>query len=197
MHINYKDLVNILRCPKNYLDICKKQDDILKKCILCKHYLSSNQWSILLEKEIKERFNIKNPFDSLSGDGISEKNKRIEIKISLGSKDGQFNFVQLRPHHNIDYYLFMVYNMYENDLGKIYWFLCPPKKLYALLPKYGGYAHGSISKLKRITMNNIHKHNYEYVLRPNCLKKNTKSYKLWCIMKDNFYIDEDDILNYI
>lgn len=197
MYINYKDIISSLRTPKNYVEICKNEDDLLKKCMLCKHYLSSNQWSLLLEKHIKDIFNIQNTCDPTSGDGISSKEKKIEIKISLGSKDGQFNFVQLRPQHNIDYYLMLVYNMYEDEFGKIYWFLCSPKELYKLLPKYGGYAHGSVTKLKKITTSSIVKNNHEYSLRPNCIKEKTKSYKLWCIMMEKFHIDVNDIFNYI
>jgi hypothetical protein len=197
MYINYRDIVNTLRNPKNYLEICKNETDTLKKCILCKKYLSSNQWSLLLEKFVKDKFHITNAIDSMSGDGVSINGKNIEIKISLGTKDGQFNFVQLRPQHNIDYYLILVYNMFEDELGKIYWFLCKPSDLYDLLPQYGGYAHGSISKLRKITINSIIRNNYEYSLRPNCLKKKTKAYKLWCIMKEKFIINENDIYNYL
>ena len=127
--MNYKLIVNELKDSSfNILTKCINEPDILKQCILCKRFLSSNQWSMILEKSIKKKFNIGKSLNNISGDGrVNSKN--IEIKVSLGDKKGQFNFVQLRPGHSIDYYLFLTYNLFEDDLGKIYWFLIPPEKL--------------------------------------------------------------------
>ena len=87
--------------------------------------------------------------------------------------------------------------MYEDELGQIYWFLCDAKELYKLLPEYGGYAHGSITSFKKITNQKIidKNNNYEYSLRPNMNKKNTKAYKLWQIMCQNFHTTDDNIYN--
>ena len=86
-----------------------------------------------------------NKINEISGDG-HKNNKNIEIKVSFGSKDGQFNIVQIRPDHNIDYYLFVGYNLFVEDLGKTYVLYIPSEELY-VTSKYGGYSHGTKENL--------------------------------------------------
>ena len=193
--INYIDLVKTMRNPINYKQICINEPDLLKKCLLCKKYLTSSQWSMLLENYIKKLFNMEKAIDNISGDGYTiETQKRIEIKVSLGTNDtGGFNFVQLRPDHTLDYYLFLTYNIYEEEIGKLYWFLCKPEYLYKLLPEYGGYAHGTIEINGPITKENIYGKSHEYALRPNPLITSEKPNKLWNIMKEKFGTTEDII----
>jgi hypothetical protein len=193
-HTFYKELVNSLRNEVTNYKICIEEQDTLKKCILCKKYMTDKQWSVLLEKHIKEKFNIKDAIDTTSGDGCSKNNLNIEIKVSLGGTQGKFNFVQIRPGHKIDYYLFLVYNLFENDLGSICWLLCKSQELYALLPKYGGYAHGTTKVNGSITNENIYGNNLEYALRPDPTKnKGNKSRDLWDIMKEKFCVNESEI----
>jgi hypothetical protein len=197
---NFEQLVLEMKNDKKYFkDLCKKETNILKKCILCKRYLNSQASSPILESYIKTKFNITKPLNAISGDGISPKQKNIEIKVSLGSSDGQLNFVQLRPHHVIDYYLFLCYNLYEETIGKIYWFLVPSKELYELLPEYGGYAHNSLEENGKITINNIYGDNkYEYALRTNPTKENKqKSKRLWNILIEKYNTSEEDIIKMI
>ena len=178
--MNYKSIVNIMRSNNDILNKCINETNVLYKCILCRNGLSSNQWSSVLESYIKNKFHISPKINNTSGDGVSYTGKNIEIKVSLGSNNGQINFVQLRPDHNIDYYLFLVYNLFEDDLGKIYWFLIEPKDLYKLIPKYGGYAHGTVTTNGKITLSNLYNRNMEYCLRPNPTKLNTfKCRELW------------------
>lgn len=184
-----KEIVASLRHPICYKNKCMSECNLLYKCIYCKKYLSSNQWGPLLESHVKKLFSLKKPIDHVSGDGCSSNGKNIEIKISLGDSKGRFNFVQIRPDHNIDYYIFMCYNLSDDELGKIYWFLCPSNKLYKLLPKYGGYAHGTIQKFGKIEMANLFGHNYEYAIRPNPIN-NTR---LWDKLIDLFSCDEEYI----
>jgi hypothetical protein len=187
---NIKELVLQMRKPICYKNKCLIEKNILYKCILCKKYLSSNQWGPMLEKYIKELFLLKKPKNNTSGDGCSMNNKKIEIKVSLGDSNGQFNFVQIRPDHDIDYYILMCYNVFDDELGKIYWFLCPSGELYKLLPEYGSYAHGTITKLGKIEPHNIYGHNHEYALRPNVIKKTA----LWNKLIDCFSCDEKHIM---
>lgn len=172
--------------------LCINEKNLLTQCILCKHYLSAQQWSSILENKIKEIFDIKQKINSTSGDGVINKNN-IEIKVSLGDTKGTFSFVQLRPGHSIKYYIFLTYNAYESELGKIYWFLIPSNDLYKLLQLYGSYSHGTIEKNGKITLENISK-KYEYSLRPNPIKKD-KSKKLWDeLLKYNKTEDEINII---
>lgn len=165
--VNFKEIVKEMRVSNNYKQICDDETNTLKKLILCKKFLSSQQWGPLLETFTKNKFCINNKKDSVSGDGTIG-NNNVEIKISLGvNKDeSMFNFVQIRPDHNIDYYIFLVYVLEEDELGKDYWFLVKSDELYNLLPKYGGYAHGTVQKQGKISEDNIYGRNCEYALRP-------------------------------
>lgn len=180
---NLDNLVSVCKYLK-----CKKSHDfsnesILHQCLLYKYHSSPSQWSIKLEKAVKQKFNILKSETNTSGDGIIN-NKKIEIKVSLGDMKGQLNFVQIRPGHDIDFYLFLGFNLFEYtnnlEIGKIYWFLIPSKQLYNLLPEYGGYAHGTLIKNGKITLENISKHkSLEYCLRPNPTKLKSKCRTLW------------------
>lgn len=191
----FRRLVSSMKLATDYKTLCQNETDILKKCILCKRFLSANQWSVIMESHIKRRFNIGRPNSSVSGDGCSKINgMNVEIKVSLGDSQGQMNFVQLRPDHNIDYYLLLAYNMFESTMGKVYWFLCKADDLYELIPAFGSYAHGTIEKLGVITSDNMKGRNCEYCLRPNPLKPvDSKQRVLWDVMVGRFGVGEDDI----
>lgn len=184
-----KEIVVSLRKPHCYKNKCETECNILYKCVYCKKFLSSSQWGPLLEKYIKKIFLLENPIDHFSGDALSKNGKNIEIKVSLGDTKGQFNFVQIRPDHTIDYYIFMCYNVNKDDIGKIYWFLCPSKKLYELLPIYGSYAHGTVKKLGKIKEDNIYGNNHEFALRTNPNKNND----LWKELNSLFLCETDYI----
>lgn len=182
--MDYNKIVTELRNKKNYKEIINKEENFLFKCLLSKKFLSSNQYSLLIEKEIKKKLHIKNKINNISGDGIFN-NLSIEIKISFGDTLNKFHFVQIRPHYNIDYYLFMIYDINKDTFGKITWFLINSKKLYEILPLFGCYAHGSKKILGQITFNNVINNNFEYALR---FKKSDKIYK-W-LKKYKFNYDE-------
>lgn len=195
--MDLREIVISMREPYDFITIIENEDNILSQCILARKFLSSNQWGQLLEKIIKKKFRIQKAINETSGDGVIN-GLNIEIKISLGDMCGKINFVQIRPDHNIDYYLLLAYNLWEAELGEVYWFLCPATDLYALIPEYGNYAHGTISKLGKITKDNIYGSNKEYALRPNpTSSSNTKSYKLWQLLLKKFWLTEDEIYNFL
>jgi len=181
--IYYNNIVKKMRVnTRKYIQQCNIEQNPLKKSIICKHYLNSVEWSFIMEKYLKNKFSLINSYTHNSGDGITQNGKNIEIKVSLGDAKGKFNFVNLRPYHNIDYYLFMCYNLYEKKYGKVYIFICKSSKIYSLLPKYGEYAQGNITTLGPITKQSIIKNKKKYityVLRPNPNQINTKSKELW------------------
>ena len=52
----------------------------------------------------------------------------------MHAKNSKLNFVQIRPDHNVDYYIFIAYNMYENEnIGKGHIFKIPSNNLYELI----------------------------------------------------------------
>lgn len=197
--IDYKELVQDMRNAKTYFDMCISERDLFKKCILCKKHLTPSQWSCVLEEHVKHVLNIGKRTDNISGDGCSRSLKyNIEIKVSLGDLRGNLHFVQLRPDHKIDFYVFLVYNLFEGELGKNYWFVCKPHELYKLLPEYGGYAHGTIKQLGKITVDNIFGRNCEYALRPHPNgKKQTKGGQLWDMFLKRFHVSFDEMLSII
>ncbi len=157
-----------MRNPEDVLSICSKEIDIVKKCALCRYYLSSQKWSILLEHYIKNIFDLNDRISNLHGDA-SISNKSIEIKVSLGTGDSKrysFNYVQLRPSHNIDMYIFVAYNLYYGECGKVHFFLINKSDMENLICEFGTYAHGSKKELGKITSHSIIADKREYALRP-------------------------------
>lgn len=80
-------------------------------CVI--HGLSAQQYGPLLEKYIKIKFNYKkNKAKDCIGD-CSKDGKNSEIKVSLGgATHTKFNFVQIRPSHECDIYIFLPHIIY-------------------------------------------------------------------------------------
>ena len=163
----------------NKKDILKKIDDektFTGKCILARNYLTPQ--STDLEIICKKDLHIGNALDSTSGDG-RKNGINYEIKASIHGKNSKINFVQIRPDHHVDYYIFIAYNMYENDIGKGYIFKIPSPIVYDLIVRFGGYAHGTCAVFGKITSDNIKGRNCEYALRCQPNAKKGKSFELW------------------
>jgi hypothetical protein len=163
----YKNLVSQLRTTSNEkikTDI-RNETNMKYKCILSKYHLSSQQWSTLLEEEFKKYYKWYKKKDEISGDAVTKKLNNVEIKISLGSNDNKFNFVQIRPNHNIDYYLFVIYDLNKDEMTK---YIIDKSEIINLILKKGEYSHGTIKRQGRITLDNIINNKYEYSLRFNC-----------------------------
>lgn len=166
-NININEIVKIIQDKKN----------LTEKCVLSRMYLSPQ--STHLERIVKNDLGIKNAINNLSGDGCKRK-INYEIKISIHSKKCKLNFVQLRPDHNIDFYILIYYNMYyNNQIGKAYIFKIPTNIMYDLIIKYGGYAHGTCNKLGRINSDNLKGRNCEYSLRCSPNINSEKNIKIW------------------
>ena len=95
----------------------------------------------------------------------------FEIKISNGGKNhNKFNYVQLRMNHNCEY-IFTAYYINDENInmeGELFVFKLKKKDLIKIISKYGGYAHGTISKLGKITVDDLEdiENNKEYAIRP-------------------------------
>jgi len=151
--------------------------------ITAAYYLTPQSYGKLLEKWIKKDFGLGDPLDSLSGDATSSTGAPVEIKATIEKGGGEVNFVQIRPHHNIEYYIFAAYSA---TLDEVRWIHIPSQDLYSLLPEFGGYAHGTVKKNGKITTTSIEVNKdqeCEYALRPSLFTKNetkpTKPYRLW------------------
>lgn len=156
-----------------------ESDDIWEKCVLFRKYTSPQ--STDSEKLIRHDFNIGNPADTVSGDGMKN-GVNYEIKVSIHDTKCKTNIRQIRPHHNVDFYIIMAFNVFGGDRGEAYVFKVPSEKIYDLVLEYGGYTHGTIKRNGVITAESIRDKttDFEYSLSadPNA-PNNTKSKKLW------------------
>lgn len=122
--------------------------DLITLCITLKSSMFSSQiWSIIIEKYIKNRFNLVTPLEHNNGDCISKHGISVEIKASLQDfKDGSFHFNQIRLSDKVDYFLFIIYNCFTGRLGEAKYLLIPRIAIRQLILWYPVYSHGSIKK---------------------------------------------------
>ena len=156
-----------------------ESDDIWEKCVLFRKYTSPQ--STDSEKLIRHDLNIGNPADTVSGDGMKN-GVNYEIKVSIHDTKCKTNIRQIRPHHNVDFYIIMAFNVFGGDRGEAFVFKVPSEKIYDLVLEYGCYTHGTIKRNGVITAESIRDKttDFEYSLSadPNA-PNNTKSKKLW------------------
>jgi hypothetical protein len=184
--MDMESLVAYMKHKRIYKQQCIQENDPLRKCIICKYFLPSQQWASIMENYVRERLGLLPPLDNTSGDATTPQGHTIEIKISLGSDKGKFNLVQLRPCHKVDYYFFMLYNMYDGNMGRVYYILLSSEKVCDLIVRYGNYAHGTVSRLGYITVESIFTEGREYALRPNPIaRKTSKARQLWVELLDH------------
>ena len=91
---------------------------------------------------------------------FSSKECLIEIKVSLISNSGTFNWINLRPSYNIDFYLLVAYDFWESYEGQSWFFLVPAQRLYDILERnFSGVSSGTIKSLASAVdeMKKIHK----------------------------------------
>lgn len=118
------------------------------------------------------------------GDCIVDDLHNVEIKVSLGgNKHKNFNYVQIRLGHDIQYYLLTAYYISESNLdneGELYTFCIDKASMKNILIEYGQYAHGTIKENGVICADNI-REDKEYALRvsyDSSLWKKLCEYKL-------------------
>ena len=96
--------------------------------------------------------------------------QNYELKTSLGGKsNSKFNYVQIRPHHNIDFYMLTAYYLNNENVGNngtLYTFKIPHRDMIQILLKHGTYAHGCKRTHGEITLSKINNSTLEYALRP-------------------------------
>ena len=163
--------------PKVTKQLMINAQTLLEKCILNREYNSPT--SDVFEQVIKHDLKLENAPDKMSGDA-SINGLNIEIKCSTHAKHSSFNFVQIRPDHNVQCYLFVGYNLWHADaLGKEYLFKIPSEDLYKIVVEHGGYAHGSKTALPAITLATMKGNGYEYALRVDPNTRGRCKQMLW------------------
>lgn len=166
------------------LSQCEAAELLWEKCVLLKVYTSPQ--STKSEEIIKKDLKILKPLNNVSGDG-HKNGVNYEIKVSIHDKKANVNIRQIRPHHNIDYYIIVSFNMDDGEYGTSYIFKIPSKTLYSWIPEYGGYTHGTVERNGEITENTVSDVNvdYEYSLTANPNgTKTSKQFKLWELIRE-------------
>ena len=156
-------------------------------CVL--HRLSAQQYGPLLEKYIIDKYGFtKNNATDCTGDCQKKKHdSNTEIKVSLGGKMyKKFNYVQIRVHHDISYYLLTAYVLRtENvdDEGELFIFRVSHDAMLDLLLQFGSYAHGTKSVNGEITEDSLKEptNTKEYALRTTCGDKCWNALMAFCV----------------
>lgn len=170
--IKLKQLLESRYSNKIHTDTIMKLPTLKSAHIYCKlNNLSGQFTGPVLEKYIKKKYNMtKNTASSCIGD-LKCNEINLEVKASNGGKENnKFNYVQLRMNHNCIYILTAYYLDYTNldNLGELYIFKLNKENIIPLIINYGGYAHGTIGKLGKITIEDLNNttNQKEYALRP-------------------------------
>lgn len=183
--INCYKIIKDIR--ENKLMLMKKQalkqaefsNSLWEKCILLRAF--TRPQSTDAEKLIMKDLGISPPKDGVSGDGIKN-GLNYEIKASLHDAKSKINIRQIRPHHNVDYYIIVCLNVFGGNHGEAFILKVPSKTIYKLVLQYGGYTHGTIQRNGVITAETLSDDSldFEYSLSadPNA-NNNTKSKQLW------------------
>lgn len=163
---------------KHIIEIIHNEKTLTGKCILSRNFLAPQ--STIVESVWKRDLGIGNALNETSGDG-HKNGINYEIKTSIHAKKSKLNFLQIRPDHNIDYYILIAYNINgeDNDKGNAHIFKIPSHIVYNLICRYGHYAHGTCTELGNITPDNIKGRNREYALRCDPNARKGKKFELW------------------
>lgn len=164
---------HLVRSSINHENEILKENSLKEAHIYCViNNVSAQQYGPLIEKYLLCKNNFtKNNASECTGD-CNKDNKNAEIKASLGgAKHNKFNWVQLRPSHNIHYYILTAYHLTNSNVeegGDMYIFNVPKESMYQLILNYGGYAHGTNKEHGKITIEELKNETNmkEYALRP-------------------------------
>lgn len=163
-------------------------------CVIAKTYLTPQSYGARIENFVRNFANLERAKDKHAGDSFVIQNgvqKNIEIKTSIQAKNGGFNFIQLRPSHDVDIYVFLTYSI---TLDNTTWIVISEEDLIDILSEYGSYSHGTITKNGKIaeTVRDKATH-FEYSLNPNCHSRETlKPKKLWNALR-KYEVKENEL----
>jgi len=140
--------------------------------IYCKLNKLSGQLSgPLIENYIKEKYGMEKNSASLCIGDLKHGGIDLELKVSNGGQsNNKFNYVQMRMNHICEYLLTAYYIDYSNLAtgGELYIFRLKKDDLRELILNFGGYAHGTLKKLGKITADDLAntENDKEYAIRP-------------------------------
>ena len=165
-----KYILEISHC--NHKIEIMKETNIKRAHIYCKiNQLSGQVAGPLIEYYVKNKYGMDKIDPSLCKGDLQVNNINYELKISNGGKENnKFNYVQLRMNHDC-LYIFTAYYLCIDNIeteGDLYIFKLNKDDVKKLILKYGGYAHGTVQKLGKITDIELdnYKNDKEYAIRP-------------------------------
>lgn len=165
-----KYILGISQC--NHKIEIMKEDNIKRAHIYCKiNQLSGQVSGPLIEYYIKTKYGMEKNNASLCLGDLQHNQINFELKISNGGKENnRFNYVQLRMNHDC-IYIFTAYYICTDNIdneGELYIFKLSKCDIKKLILSYGGYAHGTVQKLGKITEVELDDitNDKEYAVRP-------------------------------
>jgi len=165
-----KYILGISQC--NHKIEIMKEDNIKHAHIYCKiNQLSGQVSGPLIEYYIKTKYCMEKNNASLCLGDLQHNQVNFELKISTGGKENnRFNYVQLRMNHDC-VYIFTAYYLCEDNIdneGELFIFKLNKDDIKKLILSYGGYAHGTVQKLGKITEIELSNtaNDKEYAIRP-------------------------------
>jgi hypothetical protein len=164
-----RQVLKLSRC--NHKKEILKQSNLKTAHIYCKiNHLSGQISGPLIEFYIQNKYKMTKNKSSLCIGDLQKKKVNYEIKVSTGGKENnKFNYVQLRMNHKCEYLLTAYYidDVNIKQLGELFIFKLNKLNMKKLILKFGGYAHGTIEKLGKITAKDLNgKNTKEYAIRP-------------------------------
>ena len=168
--IKLKHILGLSKCDHK-IEIMK-EPDLKHAHIYCKiNQLSGQVSGPLIEYYIKTKYSMEKNNASLCLGDLQHNQVNFELKISNGGKENnKFNYVQLRMNHEC-LYIFTAYYLCEDNIdneGELFIFKLNKDDIKKLILSYGGYAHGTVQKLGKITeieLSNL-ANDKEYAIRP-------------------------------
>ena len=184
-------------------NVSEVQNYIIKECtdpkeaFACsKKYLSSQSYGGVLESFYKRFFNLSKILETQDGDLYASKIGNLEAKASIefpSKKDITYCMMQLRPAHNVDYYLGVFYSYSES---KITYTLIPSGEMKKIIFKYcKSYSHGTKNGKGIVTeeiINNNTEAEFQFTF--STTPSNKKNYKTWLDLKP-FVYSEQELIN--
>lgn len=161
-----------------------------------KKYLSSQSYGGVLESFFKRYFNLSKILGTQDGDLLSSIIGNLEVKVSIefpSKSDVSFCMMQLRPAHNVDYYLGAFYSYTESSIQYV---LIPSQDMKKIILKYcTSYSHGTKKGKGLVNEEIISKDTEaEFQFTFSTTPSNKKTYKTWEDLKP-FVYSEQEIIN--
>lgn len=161
-----------------------------------KKYLSSQSYGGVLESFYKRFFNLTKINESQDGDLLTSTLGKLEVKVSIefpSKNDISFCMMQLRPAHNVDYYLGAFYSYTQSNIQYI---LVPSNKMKNIILKYcSSFSHGTKKGKGAVTKELIESDTEaEFQFTFSITPSKKKDYKKWKEL-ESFVHSEQELLN--